>query len=182
MLRLANAAVFNTPGRPVTGLPIAIARHCFGFERCADLPFMLQQMRLVDGDSVLRPQLPELWRKGALVAPNGYIVTRETPGTARPGNRRPAPARNRRSSGGKSSIAVPIAAASLEPCVCRRELIDASITAAAPRRRQSYSAESCDRALAATAPHTRGLSVALAACMASRARSGRALARLAPGL
>ena len=42
------------------------------------MSFALRQMRLVDADSALRPQLQELWRKGALVASIGYVVARET--------------------------------------------------------------------------------------------------------
>jgi len=71
VLRIANSAVFSASGRPVSRL---------GFElvRCAALSFALRQMRLVGADSALRPQLQELWRKGALVAAIGYVVARGT--------------------------------------------------------------------------------------------------------
>jgi HD-like signal output (HDOD) protein len=78
VLRIANSAVFNSSGRPVTDLPTAISRLGFELVRCAAMAFALRQMKLVDAESVLRPQLQELWSKGALVASIGYVVARET--------------------------------------------------------------------------------------------------------
>jgi len=78
VLRIANSTVFNAAGKPVTDLPTAVGRLGFELVRCAAMSFALRQMQLVDGDSALRPQLQELWRKGALVASIGYVVARET--------------------------------------------------------------------------------------------------------
>ncbi|HUO79743.1 MAG TPA: HDOD domain-containing protein [Steroidobacteraceae bacterium] len=83
VLRIANSAVFNAAGRPVTALPAAISRLGFELVRSAALSFALRQMQLVDADSALRAPLQELWRKGTLVAAIGYVVARET-GAARP--------------------------------------------------------------------------------------------------
>ena len=81
VLRIANSSVFNPSGKPVTDLPHAVSRLGFQLVRCAAMSFALRQMKLVDADSDLRPQLQELWRKGALVASIGYVVARETHAT-----------------------------------------------------------------------------------------------------
>lgn len=81
VLRIANSSVFNPSGRPVTDLPHAVSRLGFQLVRCAAMSFALRQMKIVDADSELRPQLQELWRKGALVASIGYVVARETHAT-----------------------------------------------------------------------------------------------------
>ncbi len=78
VLRIANSSVFNASGKPVTDLPAAVSRLGFELVRCAATSFALRQMKLVDADSALRPQLQELWRKGTLVASIGYVVARET--------------------------------------------------------------------------------------------------------
>ena len=78
VLRIANSSVFNPSGKPVTDLPHAVSRLGFQLVRCAAMSFALRQMKIVDADSELRPQLQELWRKGALVASIGYVVARET--------------------------------------------------------------------------------------------------------
>jgi HD-like signal output (HDOD) protein len=83
VLRLANAAVFNRSFKAVNDLPTAVSRLGFELVRCAAMSFALRQMKLVDADSALRPQLQELWRKGTLVASIGYVLARET-GAARP--------------------------------------------------------------------------------------------------
>jgi len=81
VLRIANSSVFNPSGRPVTDLPHAVSRLGFELVRCAAMSFALRQMKIVDAESELRPQLQELWRKGALVASIGYVVARETHAT-----------------------------------------------------------------------------------------------------
>jgi HD-like signal output (HDOD) protein len=78
VLRIANSAVFNPSGKPITDLPHAVGRLGYELVRCAATSFALRQMKLVDADSALRPQLQELWRKGTLVAAIGYVVARET--------------------------------------------------------------------------------------------------------
>lgn len=78
VLRIANSSVFNPGAQPVTELPSAINRLGYDLVRCAAMAFAMRQMKLVDAESALRPQLQELWRKGALVAALGYVVARET--------------------------------------------------------------------------------------------------------
>ncbi len=78
VLRIANSSVFNPGGRTITDLPAAVGRLGHELVRCAAMAFALRQMKLVDADSALRPQLQELWRKSALVASLGYVVARET--------------------------------------------------------------------------------------------------------
>jgi HD-like signal output (HDOD) protein len=78
VLRIANSSVFNPAGKTITDLPAAVSRLGHELVRCAAMSFALRQMKLVDADSALRPQLQELWRKSALVAALGYVVARET--------------------------------------------------------------------------------------------------------
>jgi HD-like signal output (HDOD) protein len=78
VLRIANSAVFNPSGKPITDLPTAVSRLGYALVRCAATSFALRQMKIVDADSALRPQVQELWRKGTLVAAIGYVVGRET--------------------------------------------------------------------------------------------------------
>ncbi len=73
-----QTAVSNASGRPVTNLPTAARRLGVELVRCAALSLAFRQMRLVGADRALRPQLPELWRKGAVVASIGCVVGRET--------------------------------------------------------------------------------------------------------
>jgi HD-like signal output (HDOD) protein len=81
VLRIANSAVFNPGGRPVTELPNAIARLGHELVRCAAVSFAVRQIQAVDAESALRPQLQELWRKSTLVAAIGYVLARETRAT-----------------------------------------------------------------------------------------------------
>jgi HD-like signal output (HDOD) protein len=78
VLRLANSAVFNPSGKPITDLPSAVSRLGYELVRFAALSFAIRQMKLVDAESALRALLQDLWRKGALVASIGYVLARET--------------------------------------------------------------------------------------------------------
>jgi HD-like signal output (HDOD) protein len=78
VLRIANSAAFNPSGAAVNDLPTAVSRLGHELVRTAAISFAMRQVRLIDAASELRPQLQELWRKGALVAAIGYVVARET--------------------------------------------------------------------------------------------------------
>ncbi len=78
ILRIANSSAFNPAGRAITDLPGAVNRLGHELVRSAALSFAIRQMKFVDADDALRPQLQELWRKGALVAAIAYVVARET--------------------------------------------------------------------------------------------------------
>ena len=78
VLRIANAAMFNPTGKPLTELPAAVGRLGLELVRSAAISFSLRQMKLVDADSELRPVLQELWKKGTLVAAIGYVLARAT--------------------------------------------------------------------------------------------------------
>jgi HD-like signal output (HDOD) protein len=78
LLRVANSAVFNPAGKPITALPQAIARLGHELVRCAAVSFAVSQMKLADELYAVRPQLQELWRKSTLVAAIAHEVARET--------------------------------------------------------------------------------------------------------
>lgn len=78
VLRIANSAVFNVSGKPVSDLPTAVRRLGHELVRCAAMSFALKQMKVDGGDRKLRPKLAELWRTGALVASIGFVLARET--------------------------------------------------------------------------------------------------------
>src|SRR5712675_79377 len=68
ILRLSNSAFLNPSGKPITELQQAVNRLGHQLVRCTAVSFALQQMKVGEGEAVLRPQLHELWRKGTLVA------------------------------------------------------------------------------------------------------------------
>ncbi len=78
ILRLSNSAFLNPSGKPITELQQAVNRLGHQLVRCSAVSFALQQMKVGEGEAVLRPQLQELWRKGTLVASIAYVLARET--------------------------------------------------------------------------------------------------------
>ena len=78
ILRLSNSAFLNPSGKPITELQQAVNRLGHQLVRCTAVSFALQQMKVGEGEAVLRPQLHELWRKGTLVASIAYVLGRET--------------------------------------------------------------------------------------------------------
>ena len=78
ILRLSNSAFLNPSGKPITELQQALNRLGHQLVRCTAVSFAAQQMKVGEGDLVLRPQLHELWRKGTLVASIAYVLARET--------------------------------------------------------------------------------------------------------
>jgi HD-like signal output (HDOD) protein len=82
VLQLANSAFLNPSSKPITDLQQAVNRLGHQLIRCTAVSFALQQMTK-SVDAVLRPQLHELWRQGALVASMAHVLARET-GAANP--------------------------------------------------------------------------------------------------
>jgi HD-like signal output (HDOD) protein len=78
ILRLANSAFLNPSAKPITELQQAVNRLGHQLVRCTAVSFALQQMKVGEAETVLRPQLHELWRKGTLVASIAYVLARET--------------------------------------------------------------------------------------------------------
>ncbi len=78
ILRLSNSAFLNPSGKPITDLQQSVNRLGHQLVRCTAVSFALQQMKVGEGEAVLRPQLHELWRKGTLVASIAYVLARET--------------------------------------------------------------------------------------------------------
>jgi HD-like signal output (HDOD) protein len=77
VLQLANSAFLNPSSKPTTELQQAVNRLGHQLIRCTAVSFALQQMTK-SIDAVLRPQLHELWRQGALVASIANVLARET--------------------------------------------------------------------------------------------------------
>jgi HD-like signal output (HDOD) protein len=82
VLQLANSAFLNPTSKPTTDLQQAVNRLGHQLVRCTAVSFSIQQMTK-SVDAVLRPQLHELWRQGALVASIANVLARET-GAANP--------------------------------------------------------------------------------------------------
>jgi HD-like signal output (HDOD) protein len=78
ILRLANSAFLNPSAQQIIDLQQAVTRLGTQLVRCTAMSFSLQQMELCDGEAKLRPQIRQLWRKGALVASIAYVLARET--------------------------------------------------------------------------------------------------------
>jgi HD-like signal output (HDOD) protein len=82
VLQLANSAFLNPSSKPITDLKQAVNRLGHQLVRCTAVSFALQQMTK-SSEAVLRPQLHELWRQGALVASIAHVLAREI-GAANP--------------------------------------------------------------------------------------------------
>jgi len=78
ILRLANSAFLNPSTQPIIDLQQAVTRLGTQLVRCTAMAFSLQQMEFRGGEAKLRPQIRQLWRKGALVASIAYVLARET--------------------------------------------------------------------------------------------------------
>jgi HD-like signal output (HDOD) protein len=78
ILRLANSAFLNPSMQQIIDLQRAVTQLGTQLVRCTAMSFSLQQMEFGGGEAKLRPQIRELWRKGALVASIAYVLARET--------------------------------------------------------------------------------------------------------
>jgi len=78
ILRLANSAFLNPSAQQIIDLQQALTRLGTQLVRCTAMSFSLQQMEFGGGEAKLRPQIRQLWRKGALVASIAYVLARET--------------------------------------------------------------------------------------------------------
>ena len=78
ILRLSNSAFLNPSGKPITELQQAVNRLGHQRVRSTAVSFALQQMKVGEGEAVLRPKLHELGRKGTLVASIAHVLGHET--------------------------------------------------------------------------------------------------------
>jgi HD-like signal output (HDOD) protein len=78
ILRLANSAFLNPSTQQIIDLQQAVTRLGTQLVRCTAMSFSLQQMEFRGGEAKFRPQIKQLWSKGALVASIAYVLARET--------------------------------------------------------------------------------------------------------
>jgi HD-like signal output (HDOD) protein len=78
ILRLANSAFLNPSTQQIIDLQQAVTRLGTQLVRCTAMSFSLQQMEFGGGEAKHRPQIRQLWSKGALVASIAYVLARET--------------------------------------------------------------------------------------------------------